>query len=245
MPSVFIFLYSVGAYLLSLAAFTYLMLFISPWDILPSHVDRVTQPSLVMALLVDLLLVALFGLQHSIMARSHFKNWLTRFVPQAAERSSYVLMSGLGIALLVIFWQTPPGMVWQVQQPWLWVLLSTLFVIGWSIAVLASFIINHFELFGLQQAWRSMRGRAQASNVFTERSLYRIVRHPIQAGTLIGLWATPVMSLSHVILAAAMSAYIFIGLYYEEKDLADNLGADYRDYQQRIPKLFPSLFRKR
>jgi len=239
MQPVIIFIYSILAYLFGLGTLVYLLLFIGPWDLLPSHIDDPARSAPLYAAGIDMVLILLFALQHSIMARSRFKQWLLRWLPAPAERSSYVLVSGLLVLALLVFWQPLPAPVWHLQQPLAAGLLCALYVAGWTLAVIASFIINHFELFGLQQGWLHLRRQAEPARRFSERSFYRLVRHPIQLGTLIGLWATPTMSVGHLLLASGLSLYTFIGLYFEEKDLLLTLGRDYADYRQRVPKILP------
>lgn len=244
MQPVFIFIYSILAYLFGLGTLVYFVLFIGPWDLLPSHIDDPAGTSVLYAGIIDLALILLFALQHSIMARGAFKQWLLRIIPAAAERSSYVLASGLVLLALLVFWQPLPTAVWHLQHPLGYWLLTGFYVAGWSLAVVSSFIINHFELFGLQQGWLQLIQQPEPTRRFSERLLYRFVRHPIQLGTLIGLWATPTMSVGHLLLASGLSLYTFIGLYYEEQDLLISLGSDYADYRQRVPKIFPLRRRK-
>lgn len=245
MKALTIFIYSLASYAFSLLVQLAFILFIAPWPSPGFHIDYLANSTIGHALIIDLLLLLLFGLQHSAMARTGFKAWFTGWIPPAAERSTYVLASSFALGAMILFWQGLPGHLWQLQQgPTYW-LLSGLFVVGWLIAVGASFLIDHFELFGLQQAWRHLRGKQEPTHVFVERLLYRFVRHPIQLGILIGLWATPVMSMSHLLLATGMTVYIFIGLYYEEKDLSVSLAPAYPDYQRRVNKIFPIPSKKR
>jgi protein-S-isoprenylcysteine O-methyltransferase Ste14 len=192
-----------------------------------------------MAILVNMGLIMLFGLQHSIMARPSFKEKWTKLIPAAAERSTYVLFSGVIMGLICLYWQPIDGFLWQVNQPTLQTILIAGYCFGWILVVLASFLINHFELFGLQQVYLNLKNKAEPSPHFTDRWLYKIVRHPLQLGVLIGLWSTPTMSMTHLMLAVTMSIYVFIGLYYEEKDLVKTLGQSYEDYQRRVRMVVP------
>lgn len=238
-------IYSLLAYAIGLGVLSGFVLFVGAWDFLPRHVDSGTAPPLVQGLLTDIGLLSLFGLQHSIMARPGFKRALTRLLPAAAERSTYVLLSALMIALVCAFWQPLPGMAWQVEQPLARGLLIGGYVCGWGMAVWSTFMVDHFELFGLHQAWRHLRGRPVPAPAFREASLYRVVRHPMQLGVLIGLWSTPTMSLGHLLLALGMTLYVLIGLRYEERDLLAELGDDYADYKRRVPQLLPLPRRRR
>ncbi len=225
---------SLLAYLFGLGVLVAFVLFVAPWPLLPWHVDG-AGPAGDAALAVDLGLLLLFGLQHSLMARPGFR----RRLPPALGRAAYVLASGLALGLLVLAWQPLPATVWRVEQPFAYGLLVALFVAGWALSVYATFVIDHFELFGLRQAWRHWRGEAAPPPVFREVSLYRWVRHPMQLGVLIGLWATPAMSAGHLLLAAGMTAYVLVGLWFEERDLSVELGPAYADYRRRVPRLIP------
>lgn len=239
MKRILIFLYGILGYLIGLGGLTYFILFVGGWDFLPLHVDSKTPGPLGPALLINAALVALFGIQHSVMARPGFKQAFTQLIPKAAERSTYVLLSGLMMILICLFWQPVDGTLWQVENPVGWTLLTVGYAFGWVFAVLATFVINHFELFGLQQVYMRLRNKPEPTPEFTDRFLYKIVRHPLQLGVLIGLWVAPTMSVSHAILAVAMTVYIFIGLYFEEKDLVKSLGKEYEEYKKRVPKILP------
>ena len=231
--------YGLVSYLLGLGALTFFVLWVAPWPFLPWHIDVGSGVELSQALAVDGGLLLLFGQQPSLMARPGFKRWLTRWLPAPAERSTYVWLSALAIGLICAFWQPLDGMAWSLQDPAAVWVLGAGFVLGWGLAVWATFAIDHFELFGLHQAWRYLRGEPEPKPVFREVSLYRYVRHPMQLGVLIGLWSTPQMSLAHLLLALGMSVYVLIGLYFEERDLARELGSAYVDYRQRVSRLVP------
>ena len=200
---------------------------------MPQRVDTMA------AVLIDLGLIALFGLQHSVMAREGFKRMITRFIPEASERSTYVLFSGVTFIVMCIFYQPIDGYLWKVDDGMGKWLLEFGFVFGWSLSVYASFIINHFELFGLQQVYLYLTGKEAQPVVFKEKQLYRFIRHPIQLGVLMGMWLTPVMSYGHLLMAVGFTVYIFIGLYFEEKDLVRELGKEYEDYKERVGLMFP------
>ena len=236
--------YSLLSYVLGLGTLTFFVLWVAPWPLLPWHIDSGSPASLVEGMVIDLGLLLLFGLQHSLMARPGFKRWLTGWLPAPAERSTYVWLSALAIALICAFWQPVDGMAWSLRgTPAGW-MLSGGFVLGWGMAVWATFAIDHFELFGLRQAWRYLRGEPEPKPVFREVSLYRYVRHPMQLGVLIGLWSTPQMSMAHLLLALGMSVYVLIGLYFEERDLEADLGRDYTDYMRRVRQLLPGPQRR-
>ena len=232
-----ILIYGVIAYLIGMAGLFYFFLFVGGWDFLPIHVD--SPGPLVNALLINTGLIALFAVQHTIMARQGFKEGLTRLIPKAAERSTFVLVSGIIMLLICYFWQAINGTVWHVENRIGSLILIILHILGWVIAVLTSFIINHFELFGLQQVYLNFVNKPMPPHKFTDRLFYKIVRHPLQFGLLVGMWFTPTMSMTHLSLSVLFTIYIFIGLQYEEKDLVKFLGQDYQNYQKRVPMVLP------
>ena len=236
---IFIFFYSILAYLIGLGGLIYFVLFIGGWDFLPFHIESGVADNANQAFLINGGLVLLFGLQHSVMARPAFKKRFTKLIPQAAERSTYVLLSGVMMLVISYFWQPMNGVLWEVFNPIARFLLTAGYLFGWAFAVVATFVINHFELFGLQQAYNNLVGKPEATPKFTARFLYSMVRHPLQLGVLIGLWSTPTMSLTHLFLSITFTIYIFIGLYFEERDLVATLGSEYEAYQQRVPKIIP------
>ena len=189
----------------------------------------------------SLFLILLFGIQHSVMARSWFKEWIQHYIPEAAERSTYVLAAGLMTILVVVLWSPMPEMIWQVQNTLMAGLLWTGFIAGWVLLFAATFMINHFDLFGLRQAWLHFKGEKYRPLEFTIRGLYAKIRHPIMTGLLIGLWCTPVMTKAHLLFAAGMTVYIMVGLYHEEKDLVKHFGERYHQYAREVGALFPKL----
>ncbi len=243
MKAILLMCYSLFCYVAGLGVLTVFVLWVAPWPLLPWHIDQGGSVPLLQGVMVDTGLLLLFGVQHSVMARPVFKRLLTRWIPAPVERSSYVLWSALAIGLICAFWQPLDGMAWEVQAPVLRWLLIGGYVAGWGMAVWATFTIDHFELFGLHQAWRHVRGQPEPAPVFFEVSLYRYVRHPMQLGVLIGLWSTPAMSMAHLALAIGMGVYVLVGLYFEERDLVRELGPAYADYRQRVRQLIPSLTR--
>ncbi len=230
--------YGALCYITFLASFAAFVLFLSGVGI-PWTVDHGPPISTAEALLVNLELLLLFGLQHSGMARRAFKRWWTRVVPPIIERSTYVLASSLIIGLIIGQWRPIPGVVWQIEHPFGAGLLWALFGAGWAIALVATFLISHAELFGLQQVWARWTGTTPEAPAFQTPLLYRIMRHPMQAGIALGLWATPTMTAGHLLLAAGLTVYILIGLYFEERDLLSTFGDRYAAYQQRVPMLIP------
>jgi protein-S-isoprenylcysteine O-methyltransferase Ste14 len=195
------------------------------------------------AILVDLALVAVFALQHSVMARRGFKSWWTKFVPRPIERSTYVLAASAALALLMWQWRPIGAPVWRIEDPTVTKILGAVCVLGWFIASIATFHIDHFSLFGLRQVYDVFRGseRAPAPSQFTTPGLYRLVRHPIYLGFILAFWSTPVMSVGHLVFAIATTVYILLGIRLEEKDLVDELGQEYEGYRSRVPMLMPGV----
>ncbi|WP_201352852.1 methyltransferase family protein [Hydrogenimonas urashimensis] len=228
------------SYLIGLGTLVVMLFWLYPWSWMPTTIDSGTPrfPAL-LAVAVDVGLIALFGLQHSLMVRPGFKRWFERYVPAQAQRSLYTLASAVTLAAILLFWQLLPGTVWDFRGGIGFWAMTLLYFLGWGIAVAATFQIDHFGLFGLTQAWRAFHGIPEPPERFQEKGFYRFVRHPIQAGTLLGLWATPHMSTGHLLFAAAFTLYILIGLHFEEKDLIKTLGKPYIDYRKRVPMLFP------
>jgi protein-S-isoprenylcysteine O-methyltransferase Ste14 len=239
-------LFALAAYALFFGTFLYLIAFVGncPW--VPMTVDRGGMLGPVgLAVIINLALIALFGLQHSVMARSGFKRAWTRIVPRPLERSVYVAAASLALILLFLFWRPIPGVIWSVESQTGTVLLWALFGLGWTIVLVSTFLISHFELFGLAQAWGYARGAAEpAPPVLRTPLFYRHVRHPLYSGFFLAFWATPQMSAGHLLLAAGVSIYMLIGIFYEERDLVGIFGDDYRAYRARAGMLAPRFGRK-
>jgi len=233
-------LYGLASYLLGVGALVYLIAFLFNL-VVPSTIDSGAPASPFTAALVDLGLMALFGLQHSIMARRSFKAWLTRRVPAAAERSTYMLATALVTFTLCLAWQAMPGVIWQIEYPPVREALLAVGLSGWGLVLVSSFLINHFDLFGLRQVWLHFSRRDYTPLPFKTAGLYRYVRHPIMTGVLIGIWVTPSMTTGHLIFALGMSLYILIGVYHEERDLIREFGATYRQYMQLTGRFLPAL----
>lgn len=193
------------------------------------------------AVLWNLFLVAAWGFIHTGMARQSFKDVLTKLLPEPAERPTYVLIAGLTSIGLIGYWQGVAGQIWLVETSWAVALLWGIFVFGWVFCLSATFAINHFDLFGLRQVYLNFRGLPKPPLNFVKRAMYNYVRHPIQTGVLIGVWATPSMSATQIVLSIGFTAYIFIGLWFEERDLVESIGQDYIDYRQETGKVFPKI----
>ena len=239
-------LFGIAAYLLFFATFLYLIAFVGDLPWVPITVDRGgTAGPLGPALVVDVALIALFGLQHSVMARAGFKRAWTRIVPPPIERSVYVVAASLALILLFLVWRPIPSPIWSVGSEAGAAILWALFALGWLIVLVSTFLISHFELFGLAQVWGHARGaRAVAPPTFRTPFFYRWIRHPLYSGFFLAFWATPHMSSGHLLLAAGVSVYMLIAIRYEERDLVALFGADYEAYRGRAGMLTPRL-RKR
>jgi methanethiol S-methyltransferase len=233
-------LYSIGCYALFVASFLAAIEFLGR-DLLPGALNAGAPTPAPLAALLDLGLLLLFGAQHSLMARSGFKRRWTRLVPPPAERSTYVLLASLALLLLAWQWRALPGVVWSVEGPAGRLLAEGIFWLGIALTLLSTFQIDHFDLFGLRQAWGYLRGLRPAASPLRVPFLYRLVRHPLMLGLLIAFWATPEMTTGHLLFAAGMTAYILIGLHFEERDLVRTFGDPYRAYQQSVPMLIPGL----
>ena len=232
--------YALIAYLAFNGVLVYCVGFVGNFMV-PLSIDAGRSTDTVSAVLIDVLLLALFGVQHSVMARQGFKAWLTRIVPPPVERSTYVMISSLLLALVLWQWRPIPTVLWHVEATWAQLVIWFLFAGGWFMALAATFLTHHFEMLGVKQALAYFRGKPCSTAKFRERALYRWVRHPIMLGQIIAFWAIPTMTAGHLLFAAIMLAYILIGLHFEERDLVKAHGDAFRDYQRRIPKLVPRL----
>lgn len=234
----------IAAYLLFFATFLYLIGFVGG-IVVPRTVDNGPAVPVALAALIDVALIALFGVQHSVMARPGFKAAWTRIVPPALERSAYVVAASLALIVLMLSWQPIPAVIWSVETPWAVALLWGLFALGWAMVMVSTFLINHFELFGLHQLWRHVRAEPAPAASFREPFLYRWMRHPLYSGFILAFWATPVMTAGHALLAAGMTAYILIAIRYEERDLIAAIGKPYAEYRKRVGMLVPDFGRAR
>lgn len=238
--------YALVAYLIFFATFLWLIAFLADFAFFPTTVDNaVNGRPFVQSILVDVALIAVFGMQHSMMARPAFKASWTKLVPASVERSTYVLAAAIALALLLGYWHRIDGVVWDVRgtvaEPILW----GLFAIGWGVLLTSTFLINHFELFGLQQAWMHGRPRDTMPPKLREPLFYRYVRHPLYLGFTIGFWATPYMTASHLLFVLGMQVYILIGIAHEERDLVAYFGPDYENYRTRVGMLIPGIGRRK
>jgi protein-S-isoprenylcysteine O-methyltransferase Ste14 len=232
-------LFAILAYGLFFATFLYLICFVGNAGFAPVTVDKGPIGPVAVAVVVDLALIALFGLQHSVMARPAFKRWFTRFIPASIERSTYVLLASLVLFLLYWQWRPIGGVVWDVTHPAGRTLLHALFAVGWLMVPAVSLMINHFDLFGTRQVWLHLKGREYENLPFRTPMAYRFVRHPLYVGWMIAFWATPTMTAAHLLFAAGLTAYIFIAIPFEERNLVEHFGGDYRAYRGRVGGLIP------
>jgi len=244
MSRVLSFLYGVACYGVFFLSFLYAIGFVGNL-LVPKSIDSGVESGLTRSLIINLVLLGLFAAQHTIMARPAFKRWWTRIVPEHVERSTFVLLASL--LLLLLYWQWRPitAVVWSVDHPGARALLWSLFGLGWITVLLSTFMINHFDLFGLRQVWLHLHNRQYHHITVQTTSLYRHVRHPIMLGFIIAFWATPKMSAGHLLFAVGTTAYILIGIQFEERDLMRFLGKDYEDYRQRVPMLIPFTKKRR
>jgi protein-S-isoprenylcysteine O-methyltransferase Ste14 len=238
-------IFAIVCYAIFFATFLYLICFVGDLSFAPLTVSRGgPQAAPAVAAVIDVALIALFGFQHSLMARPAFKRSWTKIVPPQAERSVYVLAASVALIIMFLFWRPIEGVVWDVQSPLFADIIWLLFWAGWGIVLLSTFLINHFELFGLQQAWFHFRGREAAKPELRQPLFYRWVAHPLYSGFFLAFWATPHMTMSHLLLAAGVSIFMLIAIRYEERDLTDLFGEDYRRYRAGVGMLTPR-FRRR
>lgn len=240
MSRVLTFIYGILCYATFLITFVYAIGFTGNFGV-PKSIDSPRLGSLDFALSLDLLLIGLFAAQHSIMARPAFKRWWTRYVPEPIERSTYVLASSLALLLLFWLWRPLGGPVWQIESTIGQAIAYAFFGFGWALVLLSTFLISHFDLFGLRQVWLYLRGRPYTPLHFVTPGPYRWIRHPLYAGWLLAFWATPTMSTAHFVFALATTGYILVAIQLEEHDLLAAHGEDYAEYQEQVPMLVPGL----
>jgi methanethiol S-methyltransferase len=235
--------YAIVSYAVFLASFLWAVGFVGNY-LVSKSIDVGGRTNVSEAIVVNLLLLGLFAVQHSVMARPAFKQWWARILPVACQRSTYVLLSSLILLLLFWQWQPIPTTVWRVEGIAAWSLIGV-FWLGWAITFASSYMINHFELFGLRQAFFALRGAEVPGQPFKTPLLYKVVRHPIMLGFLLAFWATPEMTVGHLLFAIANTAYILAGVHFEERDLIAEFGASYQRYRARVPMLLPRIFGRR
>lgn len=240
MSRLFIFAFGVAAYVVFFLTFLYLVAFVGNLGV-PVSVDTGPEANMAMAAVINVGLIALFGVQHSVMARPGFKKVWTQIVPHAAERSVYVLLASVMLIIMFYFWRPMPDVVWSVEATGARTALWALFGVGWGIVLLSTFLINHFELFGLRQVWANLIQKPIPAQQFRQPMLYKAVRHPLYLGFVIAFWATPDMSVGHLLLAAVFTAHILIAIQLEERDLLDQLGDAYAEYRRRVGMLIPGF----
>jgi methanethiol S-methyltransferase len=236
-PALIVVVYAAAVYLLFLAVLGDAVCFFAGFGI-PKGIDQGARAAVPAAVIIDLLLLLLFAVQHTVMARPWFKRRWTRLVPGAAERASFVLAASLVLAVVFWLWRPVPEVVWNLSGPGadaLWAVYAA----GWAMAISSTFLVSHFDLFGLRQAWLHARRARYSPPPFTQRGLYRRIRHPLMAAFLVVFWSTPTMTAGHLLFAAAATGYILVGIAFEEHDLVQNLGDTYLAYRARVPALIP------
>ncbi|MEP7311765.1 MAG: methanethiol S-methyltransferase [Pseudomonadota bacterium] len=241
MSRVAIFIYGFVTYAATLVVFVYGIGFIGGFGT-PTTLDGVPDKPLLTALLIDLALLAGFAVQHSVMARPAFKRWWTRIIPAAAERSTYVLVSSVAMVALFVLWEPIGGVVWDAPVGAARTTIYALYGFGWALLLYTTFLIDHFDLFGLAQVWRNARGTSYRPPQFHTPSLYKLVRHPLYIGWLVIFWAAPTMTVAHLVFALMTTAYILVAIQFEERDLVDTFGSDYVEYRRRTPMIVPRLW---
>jgi len=238
MKKIVFFVYGVVSYLIFLATFLYAIGFVGN-ILVPKSIDNGLQGGTSSVLIVNLLLLSLFAIQHSVMARQGFKRWWTQFVPKPIERSTYVLFSSIALIVLFYFWRPVPDVIWNTGSTIFTPFLTILYFFGWFIVLTGTYLINHFNLFGLQQVYINLKNRELPHPKFVTPFYYKIVRHPLMLGFIIAFWAAPVMTIGHLLFAFATTGYIFVAIQLEEKDLVNFHGEEYKRYQREVSQIIP------
>ncbi len=240
MKKISIFIYGLTCYLMFLAVFIYAVGFIGNIRV-SNSIDALPGVPFIQALLINLGLLTVFAVQHSGMARKGFKNWITKYIPSSAERSTYVLLSNVAMIIMFYFWEPMGGVVWSADGGFAKSAILTVYMFGWALVLVSTLLINHFHLFGLQQVWAQLVGKTYQDAHFVTPSLYKYVRHPLYVGWIVVVWAAPVMTVAHFVFAMMCTAYIVVAIQFEEKDLEDEFGDTYRAYKDQVPMLIPSV----
>ncbi len=238
MKKVLFFIYGLVTYMIFLPTFLYAIGFITGL-VVPKDVDSAALVNLGPPLLINMLLLGLFAIQHSVMARPAFKKWWTKIVPEPIERSTFVLLTCILLISMYVLWQPMTGVLWSVQNGVASWMLTGVSMVGWIIVLLSTFIINHFDLFGLRQVYLALKGKPYTHLVFKKRGFYKYVRHPLMFGFLVAFWATPHMTVGHLVFALLATGYILVALIFEERDLIKFHGENYKTYIREVPKLIP------
>jgi len=238
MSRVLVSLYGVLSYIIFFLSFLYAIGFVGNL-LVPKTIDSGDVTAIVPSLIINVVLLALFAIPHSVMARPAFKQWFTRYIPVAIERSTYVLVSSLLLFLLYWLWQPITGVIWNIESAVGSMILMGIFWVGWLIVLLSTFMTNHFDLFGLRQVYINFKGQEYSHLEFRMIGLYKLCRHPLMLGFIVAFWATPTMTTGHLLFSVATTAYIFIALQFEERDLLTFFGDTYKSYKEKVPMVFP------
>jgi len=243
MKRILFLLYGIICYLAFFGSFTYFMGFVDN-ILVPNSLDGETSAPLWIALLINFAAVAIFSVQHSVMARASFKKVWTRIIPEPIERSTYVLLSSVALTVMMLMWEPMGGLIWNIEDETFRIILTGISLIGFGVVFVSSFLINHFDLFGLRQVWLYFNKKPYTSLKFKTVAFYKYSRHPLYLGVVIAVWAAPTMTMAHLVFSLLMTTYVMIGIFLEEKDMIRNFGDTYRNYKKQVPKLIPIRSRK-